>query len=71
MIKEEYYVVGNADESDEYYFDALFDDWGHFTSKKSAEEVIYENLGQWGYAEGYRRSDYDIAKVTIIIERGL
>lgn len=70
MIKEEYYVVGNAYESDEYYFDSTCDGWGHFTSKKSAEKAIYKNLKEWGYAEGCKRSDYDIAKITIIIERG-
>lgn len=67
MFTDVYYVIGNADESDEYYLDTIGDDQYH--SRERAEQEILNLLNDWGYAEGYTRADYDIAKITIIVER--
>lgn len=69
MYKEVYYVIGLADESDEYYLETISDD--KFDTKEKAEQEITKRLEDWGYAEGCKRSDYDITKVTMIIERGI
>lgn len=68
MIKMIYYTIGIADESDECYYDTINGN-DNFDTREQAEQEIKERLNAWGYAEGWSRSDYDIAKVTIIIER--
>ena len=68
MIKIVYYTIGIADESDEYYYDTI-NGGDNFDTREEAEQEIKERLNDWGYAEGWSRSDYDIAKVTMIIER--
>lgn len=67
MFKITYYVIGVADESDEYYLDSIGDD--RFDTKEEAEQELTKRLENWGYAEGWERSDYDIAKITTLIER--
>ena len=68
MFKITYYVIGIADESDRYYLDTIGDD--KFDTKEEAEQEITKRLEEWGYAEGWKRSDYDITKITTMVERG-
>jgi len=67
MFKITYYVIGIADESDEYYLDTIGDD--RFDTKEEAEQEITKRLEEWGYEEGWKRSDYDITKITTLVER--
>ena len=68
MFKFTYYVIGIADESDEYYLETISDD-DKFYTKEEAEQELTKRLEDWGYTEGWERSDYDIAKITTLIER--
>jgi len=67
MFKFTYYVIGFADESDEYYLATIGDD--KFYTKEEAEQELTKRLEDWGYAEGWKRSDYDIVKITTLVER--
>lgn len=69
-MKEVRYYIGNADEGNEYYLEALeIGRREYFKTKEACELAIIHNLEDWGYAEGWTRADYDIAKVTITVER--
>ena len=63
MYKETYYVVGNPLESDEYFMSEV----EYFATIGQAKQAIE----QYSRECGCRRSDYEIAKVTMIIERGI
>lgn len=71
MIHETFYRIGVADEGDEYYIEALESsiDRTKYATKEQAEQAIQNRLNSWGYDEGWTRADYDIAKITVTIER--
>ena len=68
-ITRSYYAIGCADESNTYYEETLWDE--HCRSREEAEKKIKKALRDWGEAEGNTRKDYDISKITVIIERGV
>lgn len=70
MFKKVYYVIGSSDECDEFFEESLVVD-DPFTSLEEAEKEIQRILDYWGDEEGYTREDYDIAKITVTIERGI
>ena len=63
MYKETYYVVGNPLESDEYFMDEV----EYFSTIGQAKQAIKKYVKEYGC----RYKDYEIAKVTMIIERGI
>ena len=63
MYKETYYVVGNPLESDEYFMSEL----EYFSTIEQAKQAIEKYVREYGC----RRKDYEIAKITMIIERGI
>ena len=64
MYKDIYYVIGNPLESDEYFMDSTDES---FDTINDAKEEIEERIKFCGT----RYKDYEIAKVTMIIERGI
>ena len=64
MYKDVYYVIGNPLESDEYFMDSTDES---FDTIKDAKEEIKARIKFCG--SHYK--DYEIAKVTMIIERGI
>ena len=64
MYKDVYYVIGNPLESDEYFMDSTDES---FDTIKDAKEEIEARIKFCGS----RYKDYEIAKVTMIIERGI
>ena len=63
MYKETYYVVGNPLESDKYFMDEV----KYFSTIGQAKQEIEKCIREYGC----RRKDYEIAKITMIIERGI
>lgn len=63
MYKETYYVVGNPLESDEYFMSEV----EYFSTIGQAKQAIEKYIREYGC----RRKDYEIAKVTMTIERGI
>ena len=63
MYKETYYVVGNPLESDEYFMSVV----EYFSTIEQAKQAIEKYVREYGC----RHKDYEIAKVTMIIERGV
>lgn len=68
MITTTYYVVGIADEGDEYFEETWVDE--KFNTVAEAELYIKHLLESF-VMEGWTREDYDIAKVSVTIERGI
>lgn len=64
MYKETYYVIGNPLELDEDFMDSVS---GYFSTIGQAKQAIEKYVRE----NGCRRKDYEIAKVTMIIERGV
>ena len=65
MYKEVYYIIGNPLETDEDFMDLIND--SYFTTVGQAKSEIEKRVKFYGC----RRKDYEIAKVTVIIERGI
>ena len=65
MYKEVYYVIGNPLEDDETFMDSTYD--SYFTTIGQAKSEIERRVKLYAC----RRKDYEIAKVTMIIERGI
>lgn len=63
MYKEIYYVIGNPLECDENFMDSTDD--SYFTTIGQAKSEIERRVKCYAC----RRKDYEIAKVTMIIER--
>ena len=69
-MEEVRYYVGIADEGDKYYIESLeIDKSDYFSTKEACEAAIQKRLKNWAYNDGWTRNDYDIAKVTIKVER--
>lgn len=64
MYKETYYVIGNPLESDEYFMDSIDN---YFETIGQAKSEIEKRVKLYAC----RRKDYEIAKVTMIIERDM
>jgi hypothetical protein len=66
MITRTYYAIGHTDEADET-FELSFIEQG-FKTYEEAEQYLKEFIKKNKYME-WRRKDFDIAKVIIVIER--
>lgn len=67
-IIETYYQIGRSDETNETFSDSLIKE--RFGTKEDAELYLkYFILEDWGRVSGYERKDFEIAKITRIIER--
>ena len=64
MYKETYYTIGNPLESNEDFIDSTF---GYFSTIGQAKSEIEKRVK----FNGCRKKDYEIAKITITIERGI
>lgn len=66
---EVFYVVGNSYEPDEYFMGTTnYENYDIFETRELAEQAIKEDLEEFDKEEK-TRNDYDIAKVTLIVER--
>lgn len=64
MYKETYYVIGNPLECDEDFMDSVI---GYFNTIGQAKQEIEYRVKNCGC----RQKDYEIAKITTMIERKL
>lgn len=66
MITRTYYAIGHADEVDET-FELSFVEQG-FETYEEAEQYLKDFIKKNKYM-GWRRKDFDIAKIITVIER--
>lgn len=67
MITRTYYAIGHADEADETFELSLIDQG--FETYEEAEQYLKEIFLKKNKYMHWKRKDFDIAKITIVIER--